>query len=184
MPEVDPDMIIKKGKASLGEISTAEPGNSPLLPIKTPFSSSQLPSKPISEVSDFLNFGSVPAKLSPPGLSLEVEILVTPLSPESIPWHRPRTTEDFTTPPLVTVTAQRETSAHSGPLALFLYSPLFPFPPGSSFSVSPIHTPSPPSSPPPNIPMAGVNPPMTKMEAIIAARYAPLVLPQPLNTFQ
>jgi hypothetical protein len=144
MPEVDPDVIIKKGKASLGESSTAEPGNSLL--------------------------------------SLEVEILVTPLSPESIPWRRPRTAEDFTTPPLVTITAQRETSAHSGPLALSLYSPLFPFPLGSSFSVSPIYTPSPPSSPPPNIPMAGVNPPMTKMEAIIAARYAPLVLPQPLNT--
>jgi len=29
--------------------------------------------------------------------------------------------------------------------------------------------------------MAGENPPMTRMEAIIAARYAPLVLPQPLN---
>jgi hypothetical protein len=30
--------------------------------------------------------------------------------------------------------------------------------------------------------MAGANPPMTAMEAIIAARYAPLVLPQLLNT--
>jgi hypothetical protein len=29
--------------------------------------------------------------------------------------------------------------------------------------------------------MAGANPPMTRMEAIIATRYAPLVLPQPLN---
>jgi hypothetical protein len=29
--------------------------------------------------------------------------------------------------------------------------------------------------------MVGENPPMTRMEAIIAARYAPLVLPQPLN---
>jgi ribonuclease HI len=29
--------------------------------------------------------------------------------------------------------------------------------------------------------MAGENPPMTRMEAIIAARYAPLLLPQPLN---
>jgi hypothetical protein len=29
--------------------------------------------------------------------------------------------------------------------------------------------------------MAGANPPRTRMEAIIAARYAPLVLPQPLN---
>jgi hypothetical protein len=30
--------------------------------------------------------------------------------------------------------------------------------------------------------MAGENPPMIRMEAIIAARYAPLVLPHPLNS--
>jgi hypothetical protein len=30
--------------------------------------------------------------------------------------------------------------------------------------------------------MAGENPPMTRMEAIIATRYAPLLLPQPLNS--
>jgi hypothetical protein len=47
--------------------------------------------------------------------------------------------------------------------------------------VSPIHTPSPLSYPPPNTPMAGVNPPMTRMEAIIPVRYDPLVLPNPLN---
>jgi hypothetical protein len=180
-PKMDPEVIIRKGKASQGESSTVEPSNLPPPSIETPFSSSQLPSKPIYEVSRFLNFGSVPAEFSPPSLELEGEILVTPLSPKAIPWRRPRTIEYFTTPPLVTVIAQREASAHSGPLALSLYSPLFPFPPRSSFMVSHVHTPSPPSSPPPNIPMAGVNPPMTTMEAIIAARYAPLVLPQPLN---
>jgi hypothetical protein len=31
--------------------------------------------------------------------------------------------------------------------------------------------------------MAGENPPMTRMEAIIVARYDPLVFPQPLNSF-
>jgi hypothetical protein len=120
---------------------------------------------------------------------LEGEILVTPLSPEAVPWRRPRTTEDFptprfTTPPLITVaaTAQREASTDSSPLAFSLNPPLFPLPPGSSFLVSPVfQAPSPPSSPPPNIPMAGENPPMTRMEAIIATRYAPLLLPQPLN---
>jgi hypothetical protein len=29
--------------------------------------------------------------------------------------------------------------------------------------------------------MAGVNPPPNRMDAIVAARYAPLILPQPLN---
>jgi hypothetical protein len=86
MPEVDSEVIIIKGKVSQGESSTAEPGNSPPPSVETPFSSSQLPSKPVSEVCCFLNFGSVPAEFSPPGLGLEGEILVTPLSPEAIPW--------------------------------------------------------------------------------------------------
>jgi hypothetical protein len=76
---------------------------------------------------------------------------------------------------------QRQASAHLGPSVLSLFSPLTPFPSGNSFPTSLVHTPSPPSSPPPNIPMVGVNPTMTRMEAIIATRYAPLVLPQPLN---
>jgi hypothetical protein len=54
---------------------------------------------------------------------------------------------------------------------------LFPFPPRSSVPVSPVQTPSPPFSPPPIIPMAGVNPPRNRMDAIVAAIYAPLVLP-------
>jgi hypothetical protein len=29
--------------------------------------------------------------------------------------------------------------------------------------------------------MAGANPPRNRMDAIVAARYAPLVLPQPMN---
>jgi hypothetical protein len=184
-PVADPKVIFRKGKASEGEASTAEPGNLPSPSVETPFSPPQFPSRPFSEVSCFLNFGSVPVEFSPPGLGLEGEILVTPLSPEVVPWRRPRTigdfpTPSFTTPPLVTVatSAQREASADSSPLAFSLNPPLFP---GSSFPVSPSRTPSPPSSPPPNIPMAGANPPMTRMEAIIAARYAPLVLPQPLN---
>jgi hypothetical protein len=187
-PEVDPEVIIRKGKASEGETSTAEPGNLPSPSIGTPFSSSQLPSRPFSEVSRFLNFGSVPVEFSPSGLGLEGEILVTPLSPEVVPWHRPRTTEyfptpRFTTPPLITIvaTAQREAYVESSPLALSLNPPLFPHPPVISFPISPVQDPSPLSSPPPNIPMAGANPPMTRMEAIIVSRYAPLLLPQPLN---
>jgi hypothetical protein len=44
-----------------------------------------------------------------------------------------------------------------------------------------VRTPSPPSSPPPTIPMVGANPPRNTMDAIVAARYVPLVLPQPMN---
>jgi hypothetical protein len=183
-PAADPEMIFRKGKAFEGETSTTKLGNLPSPSVETPFSSPHLPSRPISEVFRFLNLGSVPTEFSPPGMGLEGEILVTPLSHEVVPWRRPRTTEDFPIPifttPLVTVatSAQREASTDSSPLVFSLNPPLFP---GSSFLVSPYRTLSPPSSPPPNIPMAGANPPMTRMEAIIASRYAPLVLPQPLN---
>jgi hypothetical protein len=187
-PKVDPEVIIRKGKASEGETFTTEPGNFPSPSVENPFSSSQLLSRPFSEVSHFLNFGSVLADFSPPGMGLEGGIIITPLSPGAIPWHRPWTTEDFPTPsftipPLITVasTTQREASADSSPLAFSMNPPLFPLPPRSSFLVSPVRAPSPPSSPPPNIPMAGENPPMTRTEAIIATRYAPLLLPQPLN---
>jgi hypothetical protein len=81
MPEVDSEVIIRKGKASQGESSAAEPGNSPPPSIKNPFSSSQLPSKPVSKVSRFLNFGSVPVEFSPPGLVLEEKSLSLPSPP-------------------------------------------------------------------------------------------------------
>jgi hypothetical protein len=110
------------------------------------------------------------------------------LSLEVVPWHRPRTIEyfptpSFTTPPLVTVASstQREASADLIPSAFSLNPLLFHIPLRSSSPVSPFRASSPLSSPPRNITMAGGNPPMTRMEAIIATRYAPLVLPQPLN---
>jgi hypothetical protein len=187
-PETDPEVVLRKGKASEEEASTAEPGNPPSPSVGTPFSPPQFLNRPLSEVSHFLNFGSVPAEFSPPGLGLEGEILVTPLSSEAVLWRRPRTTEDFptpifTTPPLVTVTtpAQRGASADLSPLAFSLNPLLFPIPLRDSFPVAPSRTPSPPSSPPPNIPMAGANPPLNRMDAIVAARYAPLILPHPMN---
>jgi hypothetical protein len=187
-PETDPEVVLRKGKASEEEAPTAEPGNLPSPSVGTPFSPPQFLIRPPSGVSRFLNFGSVPTEFSPPGLGLEGEILVTPLSSEVVPWRRPRTAENFptpifTAPPLVTVTTpvQRGAPADLSSLAFSLNPLLFPTPLRDSFPVAPSRTPSPPSSPPPNIPMAGENPPMTRMEAIIAARYAPLVLPQPLN---
>jgi hypothetical protein len=178
-PEADSEAVRRKGKSSAKEVSIAETGNTPSPSVRTPFSYSQLPSRPSSEVSHFLNFGSVPAEFSPPGLVSEREILVTPPSLEVVPQHRPQASEGFTTPPFIATTAQREASAHSGPLALSLFSPLSP--PRTSFPTSPVHTPSPPSSPLPNIPMAGANPPLNRMDAIVAARYAPLILPHPMN---
>ena len=91
-PETNPEVVLRKGKASEEEASTAEPGNLPSLAVGTPFSPPQFLNRPPLEVSHFLNFGSVPAEFSPPGLGLEGEIIVTPVSPKAIPWFIPRTT--------------------------------------------------------------------------------------------
>jgi hypothetical protein len=168
-------VVLKKGKAPEEEASTAKTGNLPSPSVGTPFSPPQFLNRPPSEVSRFLNFGSVPAKFSPLGLGLEGEILVTPLSSEVVPWRRPRTVEDFPTP------AQGGAPADLSSLAFSLNPLLFPTPIKNSSLVSTFQVPSPLSSPLHNIHMAGANPPMIAMEAIIAARYAPLVLPQLLN---
>ena len=96
-PKTDPKVVLKKGKAPEGEAFAAELGNPPSPSVGTPFSHPQFLSRPFSEVSCFLNFGSVPVEFSPPGLGLEGVTLVTPLSHEVVPWRRPRTTEDFPT---------------------------------------------------------------------------------------
>jgi uncharacterized small protein (DUF1192 family) len=166
-PEADLEAVRRKGKSSAKGVSIAEKGNTPSPSVKTPFSDFQLPSRTSSEVSHFLNFGSVPAEFSPPGLVSEGEILVTPPS------------GGFTTPPLITTAAQGETPVHSSPLDFSLFSPSSPV--RTSFPASPVHIPSPLSSPPINVPMAGANPPQNRMDAIVAARYAPLVLPHPMN---
>jgi hypothetical protein len=56
--------------------------------------------------------------------------------------------------------------------------------PSHSVSSTPIfslQTSSPPGSPTPVVPMASANPPLNRMDAIVASRYAPLILPQPMN---
>jgi hypothetical protein len=182
-PGTDPEVVLRKGKASEEEASTDEPGNPPSPSVRTPFYPPQFLNRPPSEVSRFLNFGSVPAEFSPPGLELEGEALITSLSSEAILWRRPKTAEDFPTPPLVTITtpAQRGASTDLSPLAFSLNPLLFPIPLRDSLPVASSQTPSPPSSPPPNIPMVGVNPPLNRMDAIVVARYAPLILPHPMN---
>jgi hypothetical protein len=190
-PEADPEKIIRKGKALHEGTSTVELGVSDDFhyPIETPISIFQHFFIPSFGVSLTSNFGSVPIEFSSLGIVLEGETIITPLSPEVVPWFRPSASEDFptpgfTTPPPVRVTdlMERETPVPSSPLAFSPNSLLFPLPLGSSSPVSPILTPSPPSSPPPHIPMVGVNLPRNKMDAIVAAIYAPLVLPQHMNS--
>jgi hypothetical protein len=138
-PETNPEVVLRKGKASEEKSSTAEPGNPPSPSVGTPFSPPQFLNRPLSEVSRFLNFGSVPTEFPPPGLGLEGEILFTPLSFEVVLWCGPKTVEGFPTPPLVTVTtpAQRGASADLSPLAFSLNPLLFPVPLRDSFPVAP-----------------------------------------------
>jgi hypothetical protein len=104
-PEADSEAVHRKGKSSAKEVSIAETGNAPSPSVRTPLSYSQLLSHPSSEVPRCLNFGSVPAEFSPPGLVSEGEILVTPPSLEVVPQYRPLVSEDFTTPPVITTVA-------------------------------------------------------------------------------
>jgi hypothetical protein len=168
-PVTNPKVVLRKGKAPEEEASTTEEGNPPSPP--------QFLNRPPSEVSRFLNFGSVLVEFSPPGLGLEGEILVAPLSSKAVPWCRHMTTEDFPTP------AQGGAPTDLSSLAFSLNPLLFPTPIKNSSLVTPLQTPSPPNSPPPNIPMVGANPPLNRMETIVAARYAPLILPRPMNPF-
>jgi hypothetical protein len=172
---MDPEVVLRKGKASEEEMSITEPGNPPYPSVGAPFSPPQIFDRPVSKVSRFLNFGSVPVEFSPLGLGSEGQYFVTPLSPKAVPWHRPVTLEDFPT------SVQGGAPADWSSVACSLNHFLFPTPLRDLSSITPLRTPSPPISPTPNIPMAGANPPLNRMDAIVAARYTPLVLPHPMN---
>jgi hypothetical protein len=94
---MDPEVVLRKGKASKEEESITKPGNPPYPSVGAPFSPPQLFDRPVSAVSRFLNFGSVLVEFSSPGLGLEGQDFVTPLSFEVVHWHRPSTSKDFPT---------------------------------------------------------------------------------------
>jgi hypothetical protein len=170
-PETDPEAVLRKGKASEEEASITEPGNPPYPSVGAPFSPPQLFDRHVSTVSRFLNFGSVPIEFPSPGMGPEGQDFVTPPPFEVVPWRIPLSSEDFPT------TAQGGEHADWSSVAGYLDHLLFPTPLRDLPPLPPSQTPSPPSSPPPNIPMAGANPPLNRMDAIVAARYAPLILP-------
>jgi hypothetical protein len=102
-PETNPEAVLRKGKASKEEASITRLGNPPYPSVGAPFCPPQFPDRPVSAVSHFLNFGSVPVEFSSPGMGTEGQDLVTPLSHEVVPWRRPRTAKDFPTPSLTTL---------------------------------------------------------------------------------
>jgi hypothetical protein len=185
-PEADLEKIIRKGKSSEGGTSTAKLGISGDF-IETPTPSFRHVLLPSIGVSRSLNFRSVPARFSPPSPKLIGETLVTPLSPEVVPWFRPNASEysptsGFTTlPPVIIVVEGREIFVPLSPRACSPDLLQFPSHSVSSSLVFSLQTSSPPSSPTPVVPMVGANPPLNRMDAIVATIYAPLILPQPVN---
>jgi hypothetical protein len=115
-PEADPEKIIRNGKSSRGGTSTVKTGISGDSHdfVETPTPSFRPVLLSSIGVSRSLNLGSVPAGFSPPSLELVGETLVTPLSPEVVPWFKPSAyeytpTPGFTTPPpVITVVEGRE----------------------------------------------------------------------------
>jgi hypothetical protein len=174
--EADQEKLIIKGKTLREGASTAKQGifdssHCPLLEI--PISASQLPIRPLVGVSHFLNFGSVPVVFYPPDLGLEGERFVTLISPDVAAWSRPRNSQVFSTlsftipsPIIVSIGVPTPTS--------FLLSLVY-------FYSNPLLSHSPPISPPPNIPMTRAHPHLNRMDSIVATRYAPLILPHPMN---
>jgi hypothetical protein len=157
-------------------------------PLENPISTPHFPVIPATRVSRSLKFGSVPDDFSPPSLGLEGEILVTPISPEVVPWFKPRISKYFPTLGLTTPLSVRfvafteiQTSTPSSPVTFSPNTQLVPFSPRRTVPLSPVRTPYPHGSPPAIITIVGANIPRNIMDAIVVARYAPLVLPQSMN---
>jgi hypothetical protein len=120
---------------------------------------------------------------------LEGESFDIPVSPDIVQWVRPRTSKyfhtlGFTTPPPIRVVAviEGETFVPSSPSSLSPNAQPFPFSPRSTAPLSPVQTPFPPGSPLVHVQMAVANPLRNMMVEILDAKYAPLVLPQPMNS--
>jgi len=112
------------------------------------------------------------------------ESFFTPVSPDIVKLFRPRSLEYFPTlgiptpPPVkVVVSKEGETYFPLNPILFSSNTQLFPFYPRSIDPVLQVQTPSPPGSPIIHILMEGDNPPRNIMDAIVAARYAHLILP-------
>jgi hypothetical protein len=201
-PEADPENIIKKGKSSQEGFSAVVPGTSGHFhdsTFNTPVAISNSPLLPSVEVSRNLDFENFPVEYSSFSPKLKEESFETLASPDVVSWFRLESLEYFPTlgfptpPPIkIVVTKEEETSFPLDPIpSSSKTQPLpmktetspskLPLSPKIKAAVVPVKTPSPPCSPRVHNPMAGANIPRNRMDAIVVARYAPLILPQPMN---
>jgi hypothetical protein len=190
-PEFDLENIIKKGKTSQEGLSATVPGDSGNLHdsyFKTPVVVSNSPFIPSAGVSRSLYFEIFPVEHPPSSLHLEGENFQTPISPDIVKRFRPRSLEYFPTlgfptplPIKFVVSKEGETYFPLNPILFSSKTHSFPFSPRNTTAFLPIQSPSPPCSPTVHILMAGANIPKNNMDAIVVARYDPLVLPHPMN---
>jgi hypothetical protein len=189
-PEANPENIIKKGNTSQG-ISAVVPDDSGNLhdsSFKTPIVVFNSPFIPSVGVSRSLNFEIFHVELPPSSVHLEGESFETHVSTDIVKWFRPRSLEYFPTlgyptPPPVKVVVYKEGGIYFplNPVLLSSNTQSFPFSPRNIVAILPVQTPSSPCSPTVHIQMEGANLPRNRMDAILVAKYAPLVLPQPMN---
>jgi hypothetical protein len=189
-PEADLEKIIKKGKTSQEGLSVIVPGDSSNLhdpSFKTPVVVSNSPFLPSTRVSRSLDFEIFLVEFSTFIPHLEEEIFENPVSLDIVKWFRPRILEycptlGFSNPPPIKVVVINEGETY------FPLNPIpssnnqsFPLSLRNTIAVLHVQTPSPPGSPIVHIPMVGANLPRNMMDAIVASRYAPFVLPHPMN---
>jgi hypothetical protein len=189
--EFDPENIIKKGKTFQEGLSANVPGDSGNFhdsSFKTPVFVSNSPFLPSTGVSISLYFEIFPVELPPSVFHLEEEIFETHVSPDIVKLFRPRSLEyfptlGFSTPPPIKVDVYKEGGNYFpfNPISFSSNTQLFPLSPRNTAAVPPVQTPSSPCSPIVRIPMTGDNLPRNRMDVIVVARHAPLILPQPMN---
>jgi len=209
-PEANPEKIIKKGKASqegfLAAISGTI-GNFPDSTFKTLVTTSSAPLLLFVETPRNLNLEYFPVEYSSFSPQLKEESFEVLTSPNVVSWFRLERLEDFTTlgspsPPSLKLAVTKEevasvplefppSSSKTQPLLVKTetsssYTPLSPKLHIIQTKAIPVKTQSPPYSPriynpPLHNPMADANLPRNRMDAIVAVRYAPLTLPQPMN---
>jgi hypothetical protein len=163
--------------------------------LDTPVVISSKLSLPSAEVSKKLDFEEFPVEYSSFETDLKEESIDIFSSPDiekcfSLDSFEDFPTLGFATPLSVKNFAAKEvetssplqtlpSSSKTQPSAVKTETPPSYFP--SSPNLHTVKSPSPSCSPRVQNQMAVVNPPANRMDAIVAARYAPLVLPQPVN---
>jgi hypothetical protein len=198
-PEADPEKIIKKGKASKIGFSAATTSASGQLPDSTldtpivlsnnlPLSSTEV-SKKIYFEEFLVEYSTFETEVKKENIDIfsfpDIEKSFSLDSFEYFPtlgFATPLSVKTFVSKEVGTSSpSQTLPSSSKTPLVVVKteISPLF-FSPSPNLHIA--QPPSPASSPRIQNQMAVFNPPTNRMDAIVAARYAPLVFPQPMNS--